>query len=117
MRRVQLAEARFLEAAGKSAMPVIRLALGLAARHAQLRRVHDDDVIAGVDMRRVLRLVLAAQAGSNLDGEPAQDLALGVDHEPALFDLAYLRGIGFHAGITKNAEKPRILHKKTAQTA
>ena len=31
MRRVQLAEARFLQAAGKSAMPVIRLALNLAA--------------------------------------------------------------------------------------
>jgi hypothetical protein len=56
-------------------------------------------------MRRVLRLVLAAQAGSDLDGKAAQDFALGVDHEPALFDLAYLRGIGFHAGIARKCGK------------
>src|SRR5204862_3443193 len=53
---------------------------------------------------------------SNLDGEPAQDFALSVDHEPALLDLAYLRGIGFHCfELRGNAEKLRILHKKTAQ--
>ncbi len=64
-------------------------------------------------MRRVLRLVLAAQAGSNLYGKPAQDFALGVDQEPALFDFAYLRGIGLTGGCT--AYDVVVILKKSGQ--
>jgi hypothetical protein len=67
-------------------------------------------------MRRVLRLVLAAQAGSDLDGQPAQDFALGIDQEPALFDLAYLRGIGFHAGIAWKCGKAADFTQKNGAT-
>ena len=90
-------------------MAVVRLALGLAAGDAQLGRVHHDDVVAGVDVRRVLGLVLAPQAGRDLYGEAPEHLVLGVDDEPALLDFADLCGIGFH---TQNDEKLRILHDK-----
>src|ERR687887_2313460 len=108
---LQLRKARLLEAAGIAAVTVVRLALGLATGDAQLRSVDDNDVVACVDMRRELRLMLAAQARGDLNGEPAQHLVLGVDHEPALLDFAGLGGIGFHA---RNYEKLRILHKKHA---
>ena len=78
-------------------MTVIGLALGLAAGDAQLRSIDDDDVVAGVDVRGVLRLMLAAQARGDLHGEPPEHLVLGVDHVPALLDFARLGGIGFHA--------------------
>ena len=38
------------------------LLLGLPAGHADLRGVDHDDEVPGIDMRRVLGLVLAAQA-------------------------------------------------------
>ncbi len=49
-----------------TAVPVIRLVFALVAGHAKLRRVDHDDVVAGIDVRRVLWLVLAAQAQSDL---------------------------------------------------
>ena len=45
--------------------------------------VHDDDEIAGVDVRRVLRLPLAAQRVGDARGETPEGLALGVDDVPA----------------------------------
>jgi hypothetical protein len=94
-----------------AAVAVIELALGLAARDAQLRRVHHHDVVAGVDVRRVLGSMLAAQAHGNLGGEATQHLVLGIDHHPLVLE-AGLRGIGFHAG---KSERVRILHKKMAR--
>ena len=55
-----------------------------------LLRVDDDDEVAGVDVRRVLRLVLAAQRVGDVRRETAEGLALGVDDVPAALDLAGL---------------------------
>ena len=90
-------------------MAVIGLALGLAASDAQLRGVHDDDVVAGIDVRRVLRLMLAAQPGGDVHGEAPEHLVLGVDDEPALLDFAHFGGIGFHCG---NSESCGFYTKK-----
>src|SRR5262249_5303805 len=49
------------EAAGIAGMAVIELLVELVSRHVDLLRVHDDDEVPGVDVRGVLRLVLAAQ--------------------------------------------------------
>ena len=42
-------------------VPVIELLVELLAGDRDLLRVHDDDEVPGVDVRRVLRLVLAAE--------------------------------------------------------
>ena len=55
-------------------MAVVDLVLGLVAGDAQLVDVDDDDEVAGVHVRRVDRLVLAAQAQRDLAGEAAQHL-------------------------------------------
>src|SRR3982751_3174085 len=57
---LHLAERRRPDASGIAAMPVIKLVLGLVARHAQLFDVRDDDEVARVHMRREDGLVLAA---------------------------------------------------------
>src|SRR5258708_3464234 len=95
-------------------MAVVGLPLGLLAGDAQLRDVDDDDIIAGVDVRRVLRLMLAAQPRGNLHRQPPQDFALSVDHVPAELDLARFCRVGLHP---PNREKVRLLPQKMAQLA
>ena len=58
--------------------------------------VDDDDEVAGIDVRRVLRLVLALQDLSNLSGEPAEHEVSGVDKQPLTFDLMGLSVVGLH---------------------
>src|SRR5829696_3015823 len=72
----------FLEAAGVARVAVGDLLLELAPGQPDLGRVDDDHVVAGVDMGGVDRLVLAAQDAGHLGGQPAEDLAVGVDDVP-----------------------------------
>ena len=60
----------------------IQLLLFLAAGQLDLRRIHNDHVIARVDVRRVDRLVLALEEARGLRRHPPEDLALGVDDVP-----------------------------------
>src|SRR3954471_8976857 len=55
-----LAGAAAAESTGRARGAVVLLLIELVARDADLLRVHDDDEVARVDMRRVLRLALAA---------------------------------------------------------
>src|SRR5207249_11343340 len=57
--RMQLRETGLPDAAGVFGMAVVGLPLGLLAGDAQLCDVDDDDIVAGVYVRRVLRLMLA----------------------------------------------------------
>ena len=77
-------------------MAVVHLVVELVPRHRDLLRVDDDDEVARVDVRRVLRLALAAQHVGDLRREPPQDLAVGVDDVPAALDLARLCVVGLH---------------------
>ena len=63
-------------------MAVVELVVALVAGHRDLLGVDDDDEVAGVAVRRVLGLALAAQRVGDLGREPAEGLALGVDHVP-----------------------------------
>ena len=93
---LQLREVDLVQLSGLAAVAVVDLVLRLAAGDAKLCRVHHDDVVAGIDVRRVLRLMLAAQARGDLRGEASEDLALRVDDVPAVVDLADFRGVGCH---------------------
>src|SRR5262249_41688322 len=68
--------------------------------------VHDDDEVAGVDVRGVARLALAAQAIGDLGRQTPEDLALGVDDVPVARDLALLSGVGLHTEKRRTSRTP-----------
>ena len=67
-------------------MTVVILGLRLVAGDTNLLGVDDDDVVAGVDVRRVFRLVLAAQAASDFGGQAAERLVSRIDDIPVACD-------------------------------
>jgi hypothetical protein len=73
---------------------VIFLLLELAAREADLVGVDDDDMVAAIDMRRVARLVLAAQNVRDDRGDAADDQPVRIDQRPFLLDLGRLCRLG-----------------------
>ncbi len=77
-------------------MTVIELVFSLGARDLDLLDVGHDDEIAGVDMRRIDRFVLAAQPQRDRAGEPPQHLVAGVDQIPFAIDVLRLGGISLH---------------------
>ena len=68
----------------------------LVASQRHLRGVDDDDMIAGIGMRRVRRLVLAAQQESNLRRETAEHHVCGVDDVPLMSQIIWLRCESLH---------------------
>ena len=75
---------------------MVHLLVELLAGDRDLLGVDDDDEVAGVDVRRVLRLVLAAERVGDLRRETAERLAVGVDDVPVAGDLARLCVPGLH---------------------
>jgi hypothetical protein len=69
-----LAQRPRLQAAGIAGVAVDHLLVELLPGDVDLLRVHDDHEVARVDVRRVLRLALAAQGVGDLRREPAQGL-------------------------------------------
>jgi len=94
--RVQLGEIGFLDAARVIGVPVVFLAKRLAARNADLGGVQHDDEIAGIDVRRVFRPVLAAQAHGDLGRKATEHLVLGVHNIPAVNDVLGFGGKCLH---------------------
>ncbi len=65
----------------------VDLVLALAPGEHDLVSVHDDNIVAVIDVGRVGGLVLAAQAHRDDGREPADHETSGVDHHPLLLDL------------------------------
>jgi hypothetical protein len=74
-------------------VPVVHLLVELVTGDADLLRVDDDDEVAGVDVRGVLRLVLAAQRVRDRGRQAPEGLPLGVDEVPLARDLSRLGGV------------------------
>ena len=70
--------------------------LPLLAAELHLLGIDDDDKIARINVRRVLRAVLAHEQHGDAAGEPADDLVGGINHVPLLFDFAGLGHVSFH---------------------
>src|SRR5690606_33511299 len=85
-----------LEATGIARVPVVDLVSILLAGEHGLLGVHNDNVVAHVDVRRIGRLVLALEARGNDRRQAADYEAFGVDQDPLLFHLAGLGDVGFH---------------------
>ena len=77
-------------------MAPVALVGALVAGDRDLLRVHDDDEVAGVAVRRVLRLALAAQRVGDLGRQPPEGLALGVDDVPVTLAVGGCRYVGLH---------------------
>ncbi len=86
-----------LHVADRAGVPVVDLVLQLAAGDADLLGVDHDDEVAGIDVRGVDGLVLAAQPMGQGRGQAAQRLAFGVHEVPVTPDGIRLGGECFHA--------------------
>src|ERR1700760_1618761 len=85
-----LAERPAAQAAWIARVAVIPLLVELVAGDLDLLGVDDDHEVAGVDVRRVLRLPLTAERVGDLGRETTERLALGVDEIPLTRDLPWL---------------------------
>src|SRR5262245_39559587 len=112
-----LSERPLAQAAGVAGMPVVHLVLELVPGHGDLLRVHDYDEVAGVDVRRELRLAFAAQAIGDLRREPAQGLPLGVDDVPVALNLARFGAVGLHTEKRRTRRPPSGDGSKRIQQA
>jgi hypothetical protein len=85
-----------LDAARVAGMPVEDAGRRFVAGQPHLLGVDDDDVVAAIHMRRVGRLVLAAEPHRDQRGEPAEHQPVSVDQQPLLVDIGRSGGKGFH---------------------
>src|SRR5919106_483756 len=85
-----------LDAARIAGVAIVGLLAELVAGQRDLLGVDHHDVIAAVQVRRLHRLVLAAQAVCDQRRQPAQHHAFGVDQIPAPLDVLGRGGIGLH---------------------
>src|SRR5579863_9778310 len=83
-----LAERAALETARIARVAVVPLLVELVARDVDLLRVHDDDEVTRIGMRRELRLALAAERIGDLGRETAEGLPVGVDEVPLARDFS-----------------------------
>src|SRR5690606_17291889 len=92
----QLLEADLLDTARKLRVAVIDLVRGFFSGDMYFLCVHDNDVIAGVHVRGVFGLVLAAQPMRKFRSKTTQSLACRIDDEPvALHSIGFCTE-GFH---------------------
>ncbi len=83
----QLAERNALQVPDIAGVLVVELVGELGAGDPHGARIDDDDVIAKVLMRRIIRLVLALQAMRDLRGQAAQGLACRIDDDTSRLGL------------------------------
>src|SRR5450631_2600482 len=76
---LHLPEGYRANAARIAAVAMIEFVVDLVARDLDLVDIRYDDEVAGVDVRREDRLVLAAQTMRDRAGEPAEHLVAGID--------------------------------------
>src|SRR5919202_2978431 len=88
--------ARLLHAARVARVPPVHLLLGLLARDDHLLGVNHYHEIANVDVRGVVRLVLAAQDARDLRRQAPEGSPLGVYDVPLTFDLEGPRHVTLH---------------------
>ena len=110
-------EGRGIDAAGIARVPVVDLVAGLVAGDADLFGVDDDDEIAGIDVRRVDGLVLAAQTECHFAGNTSEHLVGGVNHKPLVLHFGRLGAEGLHEGLAGGSAHRQIgwlVHTATA---
>ena len=92
----QILQAHGLQVANVAGEAMILLVIQLGPGDMHLLRVDHHDIIAGVAMRGVFRLVLAAQTPGNFGRQATERLVRGVNHEPVALDSVCIGAEGFH---------------------
>ena len=92
----ELAERDALQVADVAGVLVIPLVGELGAGDAHRAGIDDHDVVAEILMRRIVGLVLALQAMSDLGGQTAQGFARRVDQVPVATGFFRLGEYGLH---------------------
>ena len=77
-----LREVSFLQSTRVTRVAIIHFVLGFVTRDLHLLRIHNDNEVTCVDVRRVLSLMFPAQATRNFGRKTTKRYAIGVDHEP-----------------------------------
>src|SRR5206468_7395650 len=83
-------EGLLADAARVAGVAVVDLVGLFRAGDPELGGVDDDDEVAGIDVRRVNGLVLAAQSEGSFAGYPSEHLVGGVNHKPLVLHVSVL---------------------------
>src|SRR4051812_15775164 len=102
-------EVFFAQPARISGIAAIDLLLALHAGDFDLAGVDDDDVVAGIDERRVLRIIFASKDASHTGSKTAKGLPRGVDDVPFARNFPRFGEMGGHNNL------PNKLKNKTNQ--
>lgn len=86
-----------LQTAGITGVMLVFLGDLFIAGEADLVGVDDDDEVAGINMGRVFRAVLAPEDSGDPGAQAAEHLAVSVDHKPIAVDFFLLDGPGLVA--------------------
>ena len=78
-------------------MGVAHVVGALVAREGNPGSVDDDHEVTTIDVRRVGRLVLAAQQRGDLGGQTTEDNVFSIDHMPVPGEIARLWGVRGHS--------------------
>jgi hypothetical protein len=84
----------FFQSAGITTVVTVDLLVDFIAGQLNALGIYHDYVIAAIEMRRVIRFVLADQHARDARSKPPEDHPFGVHHKPI---LAYLQVFGFPA--------------------
>ncbi len=71
-----------LDAARETGVRVVHFVSGFSTGDTNLLGIDNDDVVTGVNVRSVFRLVLATQTARDFGGQTTQGLASSVDDKP-----------------------------------
>ena len=77
-------------------MTIVLLILHLVSSNSYLGGIYNNNIVAGIDMRRVLWLVFALKAESSLTGKTPKGFATGINKIPVMGNLRWFRAICFH---------------------
>ena len=80
----QAANGNFFEPAGEAAVMAINFLVDLVAGEADALGIDDDDVVAAIEMRGEIGLVLTDQQAGDACREATEHLSIGIDDEPIL---------------------------------
>ena len=88
-----------LQAARITGVPVVDLVFALVAAHLHPLRIDDHDVVAGIHVRRIARLVLALQPFGDFAGQAPQDFIRRIHQVPLPGDLSRFGAVGLRKSL------------------
>src|SRR5690625_2546265 len=115
----QLLKREGLQPTRKTGVVVVHLVLGLIASDAHFISVNHDDVIAGVHMRSVLRLVFTTQASSNFCSRTAVSLIFRIKQQPVVFNILWFGTKSLHVTSPKSGiiSREREYYRSAGKTS